>query len=514
MAGDLTTRKTRTASGATAVQVVRYDGKRRIVVKHMGSARDEDTLSLLMDEASRYVAQHRAQPGLFDVLEAPSQLVDLSKVRLVGVTHTYARRALLACAQLCGLGDLPMLYRDLALMRIIEPTSKLHTIELLKQYFGVTYPERSVYRWLPKLIEHQAAIETAAIDVARRELNETFNLVLYDVTTLYFESFKEYDFQQPGFSKDNKPQQPQVVIGLITTRSGFPVMHQAFEGNTFEGHTMLEILKHFEQRVGTSCKPVIVADAAMLSAENMQALHVKGYRYIVGARLANSTKTFVDQLDAQLPRTDGATARFGHTLKKGALQTAVDVICHFSDARHKKDRREFEKQVKRAETLLEKNEPGRRAKFIKKADSKDSAFEINESLKAKTERLLGVKGYVTNIPRDELSDEEVVDYYHELWNVEQAFRMTKSDLRARPIFHYTEQAIRAHLIICFMGLMMSKYLEIKTGQSTRQTRNQLWKVHEAHLLDERTGQTHVMQMNARELGNPELIDLLEPFCTH
>jgi transposase len=215
MAGDLTTRKTRTASGATALQVVRYDGKRRIVVKHMGSAHNEDTLTLLMDEASEYVEQHRAQLGLFDALEAPSQLVDLSNMRLIGVTHTYARRALLACAQQCGLGELPVLYRDLALMRIIEPTSKLHTIELLKQYFDVTYAERSVYRWLPKLIEHQAEIETAAIDVARREFNETFSLVLYDVTTLYFESFKECDFQQLGFSKDNKPQQPQVVIGLM-----------------------------------------------------------------------------------------------------------------------------------------------------------------------------------------------------------------------------------------------------------------------------------------------------------
>lgn len=149
MAGDLTTRKTRTASGATAVQVVRYDGKRRIVVKHMESARDEDTLCLLLADADRYVQEHRSQPSLFAALEQPSQLVDLSKVRLIGVTHTYARRALLACAHLCGLDDLPTLYRDLALMRIIEPTSKLRTIELLKQYFDVTYAERTVYRKRP-----------------------------------------------------------------------------------------------------------------------------------------------------------------------------------------------------------------------------------------------------------------------------------------------------------------------------------------------------------------------------
>lgn len=513
MRRDLRIRKIRTASGATAVQVVRYERRRRTVVKHIGSAHDEDRLAILLSEAQRYVQAHDAQPSLFAASEAQGQLVDLSKVRLIGVTHTYARHALLACADLCGLGNLPVLYRDLALMRIIEPASKLQTIELLQQHFEVSYAERTVYRLLPKLITHQSAIETAAIDLVRDDLKESFSLVLYDVTTLYFESFKEYDFQRPGFSKDNKPQQPQIVIGLITTRSGFPVMHEVFEGNTFEGHTMLEILKRFQQRVGADCKPVIVADAAMLSTENMHKLNEQGYRYIVGARLANGAKTFVDQIQAQLPRTDGAMARFKHTLKKGALKTTVDVVCHFSEARYKKDRREFDKQVARALALLERNEPGRRAKFVKKANDK-KLFELNADLKAKTERLLGIKGYVTNIAQTELGNQDIVDYYHDLWHIEQAFRMSKSDLQTRPIFHRSEDAIRSHVLVCFVALMMGKYLEIKTGFSIKQIRKQLWKVHEAHLLDERTGRTHTMQMDARLLGNPQLIDLLETVKTH
>lgn len=256
---------------------------------------------------------------------------------------------------------------------MIEPASKLQTIELLIQYFEVPYAERTVYRLLPKLITHQSAIEVAAIDRASRDLKDSFSLVLYDVTTLYFESFKEYDLQKPGFYKDNKPQQPQIVIGLITTLSGFPVMHEVFEGNTFEGHTMLEILKRFQQRVGEHCKPVIVADAAMLSTSNMQTLDEQGYRYIVGARLVNSAKTFVDQIEAQLPRTDGAMARFTHKLRKGALKTEDNVICHYSEARFRKDRREFDKQVARALALLEKNEPVRRANFVKKADDKKNS---------------------------------------------------------------------------------------------------------------------------------------------
>lgn len=513
MRGDLTIRKVRTASGATAVQAVRYEGRRCVVVKHLGSAHDSDALRLLMADAQDYIETHCVQGHLFSATEPASSLVDLSKVQLIRVTHQYARKALLACANLCGLEFLPLLYRDLALMRIIEPASKLHTIELLQQHFEVRYAERTVYRLLPKLIEHQAAIETAAIDRVLNDLKEVFSLVLYDVTTLYFESFKEYDFQRPGFSKDNKPQQPQIVIGLITTRSGFPVMHEVFEGNTFEGHTMLAILKRFQQRVGVDCKPVIVADAAMLSTDNMHTLDEQGYRYIVGARLANSAKTFIDQINAQMPRTEGATTRFKHTLKKGKVNTNVDVICHYSEARFKKDRRELDKQINRALALLERNESGQRAKFIKKADEQKS-FEFNAALKERAEQLLGIKGYVTNIPQDELSDQDIVTYYHDLWHIEQAFRMTKSDLQTRPIFHRTEDAIRSHVLLCFTALMMGKYLEIKTGESIKQIRNQLWKIHEAHLLDLRTGKHHVMSMNPRELANSALIDLLEPCFTH
>ena len=361
---------------------------------------------------------------------------------------------------------------------------------------------------LPKLLEHQAAIEGAAIQTAHDELQEKFSLVLYDVTTLYFESFKEYDFQKPGFSKDNKPMQPQIVIGLITTRSGFPVMHEVFEGNTFEGHTMLAILRRFQERVGET-KPVIVADAAMLSKANMQQLEKEGYCYIVGARLASTAAGFIDQIDRTLPRTDKAMHRFIYV----AVENAT-MICEFSDARYKKDKREFDKQVKRALDLLERNEPGRRAKFVKKSKKKDKSFIFDTVLQAKTEKLLGVKGYVTNIPEKTMSSAEVVAYYHDLWHVEQAFRMSKSDLQARPIFHRTQEAIRAHMLVCFMGLMMGKYLEINMKRSLRQIRKELLQVHEAHIRNEQTGEVLVMQMDAGDFAGSVLDNLLNSELSH
>ncbi len=506
MRGDLTIRKVKTASGATAVQVVRNEGKRRIIIKHIGSAHSDSECELLMAEAENYAEAHRKQPSLFAGVSAsasPSSQLDLSHARLVGVTHLFARNALLACARKCALSALPELYLDFALMRIIEPASKLRTVELLHRYFNVRYIKRTVYRMLPKLLEYQEAIETAAMQTARQELKETFSLALYDVTTLYFESFKEYDLQRPGFSKDNKPQQPQIVIGLITTRSGFPVMHEVFEGNTFEGNTMLDIVRRFQKRVGTT-KPVIVADAAMLSKANMRQLEAEGYRYIVGARLANTASGYIAQIHKQLPRTDKAVRRFSyeHIVHKASI------VCEFSLPRYKKDKREFDKQVKRAHELLDHNESGRRAKFVKKSKEKDKPFIFDTALQAKTEKLLGIKGYVTNIPEEETSSAEIIVYYRDLWHVEQAFRMSKTDLRARPVFHRTQEAIRAHVLICFMALMMGKYLEIKTGRSLRQIRDVLWQVHEAHICDNRTGQVHILRMDNHTLENSAIIQLL------
>ena len=474
------------------------------MVKHIGSAHDQDECATLLAKAEAYAEAHRAQPSLFAAQPQATRLLSLDHARLLGVTHQFARRVLLACAKRCGLGFLHDLYLDLALMRIVEPASKLRTLELLTLYFDVQYSERSAYRLLPQLLGWQAQIEGAALRIAREDLRDSFSIVLYDVTTLYFESFKDYDLQRPGFSKDNKSQQPQIVVGLITTRSGFPVMHQVFEGNTFEGHTMLQILSRFEQHVGTDSKPVIVADAAMLSKANMQSLQEHGYRYIVGARLANTGQSFIDLISAELPRVDRATRRFQYPY----AGQAVSVVCEFSRARHKKDKRELDKQVARALALVNRNEPGRRAKFVKKSASKDQ-FEFDALLKAKTEKLLGIKGFVTNISREDLPDDQVVAYYHDLWHVEQAFRMSKSDLRTRPIFHRRQDAITAHVLICFIGLMLGKYLEIKAGQSLRKIRDALWRIHEAKIRDGRTGHVHVLRMQPDSPAVEALIESLQ-----
>lgn len=504
MVGEVKIRKVRTSSGATALQLIRYEQGKRILVRHIGSARTDDELTVLYGQAEIVRKELCQQPSLFEPQQKAGGHLYEEHLQLESVTHCFAHQALRVCSQQCGLSFLPTLYQDLALMRIIEPTSKLATIELLKRYFEVSYSERTVYRLLPQLISHKDAIEAAAYQAACNHFGESFALVLYDVTTLYFETHQADDeLRVRGFSKDNKSQQPQIVVGLLVTLQGFPLMHEVYKGNTFEGHTMLELIKKFQKSHPTT-KPIIVADAAMLSEENIKSLEAHRYQYIVGARLSNTPASFIQTVTNTLQRQDGALIRFAYPNR------SYDVIFTYSQKRATKDKHELDKQLTRANELIARKEPGKRAKFIKKSPDNNGSFVLEEELKKKAEQLLGIKGYVTNIPESTLSNEQIISYYQELWHVEQSFRMSKTDLKTRPIFHYKHETIKAHVLVCFMGLMMGKFLEIKSGLSLKRIRDILWNVHEAHIVDKLTGKRITLQTNLERFNASGLQNLLKP----
>lgn len=484
-------RTVQTGSGATAVQVVRYEGRTTHIVKHIGSAKNAEEIELLRAKAEHYIAEQNPQLSLFE--EPARQVVAFDAIEAIEVSHGFAREVLLTVAGQCGLEPLDILFRDLAVMRIIEPCSKKRSLELIKQYFGITY-SLYVYERLPALLDQGRLIEQAAVTTASRFSD--FAFLLYDVTTLYFETHKPNDeLQARGFSKDDKSKQPQIVIGLLVTPQGFPLSQEVFKGNTFEGHTLLAVLKQFQETYDLS-KPVIVADAAMLSQTNRIQLEEEGYQYIVGARLANMKPAFIQKIHQSLVREDGTVVRLA------SPDGSHDIICSYSQVRYRKDKHEFEKQITKAETLIGHNEPGRRAKFVKKSSDSKRLYTFDEALGEKTKLLLGIKGYCTNIPEETFSNEQVIAYYHELWHVEQAFRMSKSDLKARPIFHYSHDAIRAHALICFMSLMIGKFIEIKTGMSLRNFKDLLWQVHEIHLLDPKTGRQRIVRTQLKpELEN-------------
>ena len=471
-------RTTKTSSGATAVQVVRYVRRKPVIVKHVGSAHTPKERAALIDEAHRFIERRSGQIPLWkDSDRTATHWVDLRSCTYHGVLQSFAHEILCHAIRTIEF-RVPPLLRDLAIMRIIEPCSKRRSLKYLEQHLDIHYRRQMFYDKIPALLRRKRAIEQCAVAFAKSRLSFDCALVLYDVTTLYFESFREDEpendkqgLRKTGFSKDNKPQQPQIVVGLLVTAQGFPLGYEAFRGNTFEGHTMLSVLRKFcRKHTVRSC--TVVADAAMLSMENVAALRKNELSYIVGARVANLPRTRIATISSALHRKEGAMIRI--PTQHG------DLICSFSMKRYRKDKHEMEQQIAHAKKLVATGKPGRHAKFIRKQGGR---YTFNDALAAKAKQLLGIKGYYTNIPQNKMSDADVIEHYRNLWQVEQAFRMAKSDLEMRPIFHRMEDTIRVHLLICFMALAVGKYLEITAKRSLRQIVDALMSVTDAMITD-------------------------------
>lgn len=480
-------RTTKTGSGATAVQIVSYIKRKAIVIRHLGSAHNADELRELKNLAQAWMEKATNQISLFNSNQSDTSLTTLDKYEYRGVHYTFIYeviRKIQARFKFLSFGT--QLLNDLVIMRIVEPASKLRSLELLREHFGISHRRQAFYEALSKLVKLKDRVEKLVTKIAIEEFGFDFSLVFYDVTTLYFESFKSDELRKNGFSKDGKSNQPQIVIGLIVNGLGFPVAYEIFGGNKFEGHTMIPVIQDFQQKHNIKTLTV-VADSAMLSFDNIESLKKTKLSYIVGARVANLPLSKIKEISSVLNQKDMFSIRT--QTNHGTL------ICDFSAKRYRKDKNEMEKQIKKAEAYLKKPSDMKRTKFLRNLDK--GKYALNAELKEKTELLLGIKGYCTNLNL-EVTNQEIVNHYHQLWHVEQAFRIAKNDLQTRPIFHFKQDAIKTHILICFMALAISKYIELKTGMSIKATINLLMRITDARMHNTLTNEDHIMRTKLPE----------------
>lgn len=466
-------RVVKTASNAKAVQVVRYQENKRKVLHHVGSAHHEEDLKNLMILAEEWIKDYSQQLSIFPD-ESPNKLLHLNHSVFLGVKYRYFYQQIGFVLDKMGLDFLPALLRDLVTIRIFEPASKLRSLELLNQYFGVHHNRKRYYKIAPKCIDLKEAVEQKVVDFAKANYAFSYDLLFYDVTTLYFETFQEDELRKNGFSKDNKSQQPQILIALMVSKEGFPIAFEIFAGNTFEGHTIIPVIKNFIKRNNVK-DFTVVADAAMISTENVQQLTQNSINYIVGARLGNIAAKTLDIIDKNISREDGKSIRI--KTDNGYL------ICSYSSVRYRKDLYEMNKQIEKAKQVIEQPTKSKKLKFTQ---SKGEQIILNDALIEKTKKLLGIKGYYTNLDESKADNETIIKHYHELYRVEQAFRISKSDLQTRPIFHYKEQPIKLHILICFMALVVSKHIELSTEISIRRFVDESKKVVDGEILNKIT----------------------------
>lgn len=444
-------RKKYNKSGVVSIQVIaKINGKSKLI-KTIGSSKDPEEIDNLFSKGQSFINTYSGQQEI-DFSDESSIIKSIFKKIN---THTEVGTELLLGRIFDQIGFNRLndeLFRHLVFARLSYPVSKLKTSEYIFRYKNLDIPVQQIYRYLDKLYNTQKEeVQQISYEHTLKILDNDISVVFYDVTTLYFEIDREDDLRKTGFSKEGKHQNPQIVLGLLVSKNGYPLAYEIFEGNKFEGHTMLPVLAAFKEKYFVE-QLIVVADSGLLSTANIKELQEEKYEFILGARIKNETEEIKQKILA-LNLTNGQSV----IIEKGKLKLVIT----YSDDRAKKDRYNREKGLKRLEKQIK---TGRLTKssINNRGYNKFLRLEGDITLSIDTEKLQkdaawdGLKGYITN---SELTKEEVIENYQHLWQIEKAFRIAKTDLKIRPVYHRIQPRIEAHICISFVAYKVYKELE-------------------------------------------------------
>ena len=517
------------------MQIITRQGSEVLGVEHLGSAHTDADLELLLavaderlapgQEAFDLGALDRVPARVDDVADWTSKperaLVDLAAAAAgrggrprstAGGSRVVATSALLLWQTLAGVyarlgfdavGDAT--FRSLVLARIVEPVSKADTIRVLTS-LGVKAPGlNTIYRCLRRVQERDYRDQIAKACLAYSARTTGFSaLCLYDVTTLHFENEEEDELRRIGMSKEHRVD-PQVQIGLLVDPAGFPLEVHLFEGNKAETKTLVPVLRAFQERHGVT-DMVVVADAGMLSAANLNTLEEAGFSFIVGSRLVKAPYDLAEHFERKGDYfTDGQILESKRVMGTGKNARERRVVYQWSFKRQKRDDKAINAQIARAEKIASGDAPLKRTRFLKVTGATKA---LDEATIARARQLAGLKGYLTNLSIEQLGGAEVIKTYHDLWQVEASFRMAKSDLKARPVFHHKRESIEAHVTVVFAALAVARYLTAATGKSIKKTVHELREVRSA--LVETNGTTTTIEPKI----TPETQQLLDAIARH
>jgi len=447
-------RKKKNKSGVVSIQIIDKSSGEYRVYRTVGSSDNETEIEYLFNEALKEIETIKGQQKLPFDFDKENDIVEtffkgIEDFKLVGPELLLGK-----LYDEIGFDKIPdELFRHLVITRLVYPVSKRKTVDYLFKYKGEIIDVKKVYRYLDKLQKHQInQVQQISYEHTLRVLNHALSIVFYDVTTLYFEAEEDDTFRQRGFSKDGKHQQPQILLGLLVSMGGYPLAYELFEGSKFEGHTMLPVLETFKKKYQLE-RLIVVADAGLLSAKNIQALMDKKYEFILGARIKNETH-LVKQSLAGIEMVDGQSITFNKS-------EGQRLIISYSEKRAKKDAYNRKRGLQKLEkavaagklTKQHINNKGYN-KYLKLEG--ETAISVDYAKFKEDEKWDGLKGYLTNT---KLTNEEVMKNYRQLWFIEKTFRISKTDLRIRPIFHYLKSRIEAHICIAFAACKIYKELE-------------------------------------------------------
>jgi transposase len=468
-------RKKKNQSGSVSVQIIKKIKRTNKVIKTIGSSKDPDEIERLYHKGL-YELPRLFGATLFDQIQEPS-INELSNdnIRIVGPELVFGR--IFHHIGFSALED--PIFKDLSISRITHPGSKLQLSKYLRENNKKDISEDKIYYFMDRLnTRHKDQVEEISFRYTKKVLGENIGIVFYDMTTIYFESDHSDEFRETGFSKEGKHKHPQIYLGLLVGKNGYPIGYDVFEGSIYEGHTLIPVLERFEKRFNLQ-KPIVVADAGLLSSDNINALLSKQYSFILGARIKNESTKVKKQI-LQLNLSDGQ-------IQKIAREDSTSLFVSYSQKRANKDAHNRENGLKRLEKSLKagrltKSNINNRGynKYLKLEG--EVKIEIDYQKFESDQQWDGLKGYITNT---NLTGPEVVESYNNLWMIEKAFRISKTDLKIRPIYHRIRERIEAHICISFVSYLIFKELERVLTEnncniSVNQAIKQINKMHEVH----------------------------------
>ena len=439
------------------MHVVEKQNGKYVVLQSFGAERNEEGIRRLELRAQQWMSERRGPQLPFsceqdEIIENFVGGLSNGQVQVVGPELVYG-----SLYDHIGYGRLRNdLFRHLVVCRLFNPGSKLKTVEYLERYLHVRISVDRIYRMLDRLVDGNGGfkkeVEQISYDYTRRVVGEKITVAFYDMTTLYFEASDEDDLRKCGFSKDGKHSCPQIFLGLLVTTGGNPVGYEIFEGNIFEGHTLIPVVEDLASRFGFD-HPIVVADAGLLSKRNLAELEKRGYKYILGARPKNESQKIKDKIL-------GLKLGYGQT-KVIRRDKDTRLIISMTEKRAAQDAHNRRLGLARLEKKLG---AGRltKASINNKGYNKyldmdgDVTIRINYDRYNADAAWDGIKAYITNTS---LPKHKIIAGYSNLWFIERAFRINKTDLRIRPIYHRLRNRIEGHICICFTAYTIMLELE-------------------------------------------------------
>lgn len=465
-------RKKKNAGGTTSIMLMTSDRKagrkhsNLRLLKNFGASKDAAELALLIQKAEeykKYLISISAKPSVLKIV-SPRDIQRCFSMN-VGFLDVYGKFFDKFFSNLNLKAHEIKKLHDLIVMRIASPASKRKTAMISREY-GIECQVDSIYKLMDQLTENTIIQAKKIIHNHSTELlkaqKETVDVMFYDLTTVYFETNSQDILRDFGFSKDGKCQHVQIMLAVIVTKHGLPIDYEEFPGNCYEGHTLIPVIEKIKARYDIE-KTVLVADAALMNKINLSALTEKKINYVIAARVKNSKKDIQKNiLDQKTYQTISSTKEDTILSKEIKLPTGDTLVAYYSSKRARKDEYEREKAIEKIKKYINSTAKSQLTSRLKKPYIKvtrAAKLEIDLDKLNQEKRFDGFFGIQTNL--EKINPKEILSTYRGLWQVEQTFRIAKSNLEIRPVFHYNTQRIRAHFLICYISLALVRYVEFE-----------------------------------------------------